>query len=195
VTPDVVVVGTSGGGLIAGIALAIKARVPGAKFYSAEPRIRRHAALVQERQERDQSADERHHLRRADDQHAGRTHLGDQQEARREGQRQRRRGRRAVAFCVPRAEPGGRAGGAIGLAALLAASSISRASVVAVLSGGNVDAELFSSADRGLGFDPPGRARSRLSGIALVRTGNGLVIARTLSANNSANGESDRFSI
>jgi len=35
--PDVVVVGASGGGLIAGIALAIKARVPGAKFYSAEP--------------------------------------------------------------------------------------------------------------------------------------------------------------
>ena len=35
--PDVVVVGASGGGLIAGIALAIKARVPGAKFYTAEP--------------------------------------------------------------------------------------------------------------------------------------------------------------
>ena len=35
--PDVVVVGASGGGLIAGIALAVKARVPGAKFYSAEP--------------------------------------------------------------------------------------------------------------------------------------------------------------
>ena len=35
--PDVVVVGASGGGLIAGIALAIKARVPDAKFYSAEP--------------------------------------------------------------------------------------------------------------------------------------------------------------
>jgi threonine dehydratase len=35
--PEVVVVGASGGGLIAGIALAIKARVPGAKFYSAEP--------------------------------------------------------------------------------------------------------------------------------------------------------------
>src|SRR5499426_3156222 len=35
--PDVVVIGASGGGLIAGIALAIKSRVPGAKFYSAEP--------------------------------------------------------------------------------------------------------------------------------------------------------------
>src|SRR5215207_7881578 len=35
--PDVAVVGASGGGLIAGIALAMKARVPGVKFYSAEP--------------------------------------------------------------------------------------------------------------------------------------------------------------
>jgi threonine dehydratase len=35
--PDVVVVGASGGGLIAGIALAVKARVPAAKFYTAEP--------------------------------------------------------------------------------------------------------------------------------------------------------------
>src|SRR4029077_13843660 len=35
--PDVEVVGASGGGLIAGIALAIKARVPEATFYSAEP--------------------------------------------------------------------------------------------------------------------------------------------------------------
>src|SRR5690349_20916141 len=35
--PDVAVVGASGGGLIAGIALAIKARVPDVKFYSAEP--------------------------------------------------------------------------------------------------------------------------------------------------------------
>ena len=35
--PDVAVVGASGGGLIAGIALAMKARVPDVKFYSAEP--------------------------------------------------------------------------------------------------------------------------------------------------------------
>ena len=35
--PEVVVVGASGGGLAAGIALAVKARVPSAKFYSAEP--------------------------------------------------------------------------------------------------------------------------------------------------------------
>ena len=52
--PDVVVVGASGGGLIAGIALAMKARVPGAKFYSAEPEgFDDTAALVQERPARD----------------------------------------------------------------------------------------------------------------------------------------------
>jgi threonine dehydratase len=37
VAPDVVVVAASGGGLTAGIALAVKARVPTAKVYTAEP--------------------------------------------------------------------------------------------------------------------------------------------------------------
>jgi threonine dehydratase len=37
-TPDVVVVTASGGGLTAGIALAVKARVPSAVVYTAEPR-------------------------------------------------------------------------------------------------------------------------------------------------------------
>ena len=35
--PDMVAVGASGGGLAAGIALAVKARVPQAKFYTVEP--------------------------------------------------------------------------------------------------------------------------------------------------------------
>src|ERR1043166_681428 len=35
--PDVVVIGASGGGLAAGISLAIKARAPDAKIYTAEP--------------------------------------------------------------------------------------------------------------------------------------------------------------
>ena len=35
--PDIVVVGASGGGLAAGIALAVKARVPDAVLYTAEP--------------------------------------------------------------------------------------------------------------------------------------------------------------
>src|ERR1041385_6942014 len=37
VKPDVVVIGASGGGLAAGISLAIKARAPEAKIYTAEP--------------------------------------------------------------------------------------------------------------------------------------------------------------
>jgi threonine dehydratase len=36
-TPDIVVVPASGGGLTAGIALAVKARVPAARVYTAEP--------------------------------------------------------------------------------------------------------------------------------------------------------------
>jgi threonine dehydratase len=35
--PEIVVVGASGGGLAAGISLGIKARVPAAKFYTVEP--------------------------------------------------------------------------------------------------------------------------------------------------------------
>src|SRR5471032_3312334 len=35
--PEIVVVGASGGGLAAGISLGVKARVPSAKFYTAEP--------------------------------------------------------------------------------------------------------------------------------------------------------------
>jgi threonine dehydratase len=35
--PDIVVVGASGGGLAAGISLGVKARVPSAKFYTMEP--------------------------------------------------------------------------------------------------------------------------------------------------------------
>jgi threonine dehydratase len=35
--PEIVVVGASGGGLAAGISLGVKARVPEAKFYTAEP--------------------------------------------------------------------------------------------------------------------------------------------------------------
>src|SRR4029079_17514324 len=37
VTPDFVIVNASGGGLAAGIALAVKARVPSARLFTAEP--------------------------------------------------------------------------------------------------------------------------------------------------------------
>ena len=99
-TPEIVVVGASGGGLAAGISLGVKARVPAAKFYTVEPDgLRRHAALVPERAARGQCAHERHDLRRADEQHAGRADLSDQPRAdrrRHDGERRGGRGRSAL---------------------------------------------------------------------------------------------------
>ena len=75
--PDMAVVGASGGGLIAGIALAMKARVPDIEIlFGGAGGLRRHHALVRQRQAREQPAHERHHLRRADDRHAGRRSPG-----------------------------------------------------------------------------------------------------------------------
>ena len=54
--PDIAVIGASGGGLAAGISLAVKARVPDAEdLHRRARRLRRHAALVQKRQAREQS--------------------------------------------------------------------------------------------------------------------------------------------
>ena len=66
--PDVVVVGASGGGLTAGIALGVKARVPEAKFYTAEPEgFDDTARSFKSGQRETNRAHERHDLRRADD--------------------------------------------------------------------------------------------------------------------------------
>ena len=70
-SPDVVVVTASGGGLTAGIALAVKARVPTAAVYTAEPQdFDDHARSFRSGQ-REERRFERHHLRRADGAHAG----------------------------------------------------------------------------------------------------------------------------
>ena len=144
--PDVVVVGASGGGLIAGIALAIKARVPGAKFYSAEPEgfddtMRSFKSGRREANPRmsgticdalmtDMPGVITWEINRklvgegvsASDEEVG----------------------RAVAFAFRELKLVVEPGGAIGLAALLAGKlDIKGKVVVAVLSGGNVDAELF----------------------------------------------------
>ncbi len=145
--PDVVVVGASGGGLIAGIALAIKARVPEAVFYSAEPEgfddtARSFRSGQRERNPRmsgticDALMTETpgritFEINRklvgqgvaASDAEVG----------------------RAVAFAFRELKLVVEPGGAIGLAALLAGKlDVAGKVVVAVLSGGNVDAELFS---------------------------------------------------
>ncbi len=144
--PDVAVVGASGGGLIAGIALAMKARVPGVKFYSAEPEgfddtMRSFKSGRREVNPR-MSGTICDALMTAT---PGVDHLGDQPQARRRG-----RGPsdeevgRAVAFAFRELKLVVEPGGAIGLAALLAGKlDVKGKVVVAVLSGGNVDAELF----------------------------------------------------
>jgi threonine dehydratase len=145
--PDVVVVGASGGGLIAGVALAIKARVPAAVFYSAEPEgfddtARSFRSGQRERNPRmsgticDALMTETpgritFEINRklvgqgvtASDAEVG----------------------RAVAFAFRELKLVVEPGGAIGLAALLAGRlDVAGKVVVAVLSGGNVDAELFA---------------------------------------------------
>jgi threonine dehydratase len=146
-TPDIAVVGASGGGLIAGIAIAMKARAPDVTFYSAEPAgfddtARSFVSGQRERNPRmsgticDALMTETpgritFEINRklvgqgvvASDDEVG----------------------RAMAFAFRELKLVVEPGGAIGLAALLAGRvDIKGKVVVAVLSGGNVDAELFA---------------------------------------------------
>ena len=170
--PDVAVVGASGGGLTAGIALAIKARVPEAKFYTAEPAgFDDTARSFKSGQRETQRAHERHDLRRADDQHAGRDHLRDQPQAgrARASPRPTRRSARAVAFAFRELKLVVEPGGAIGLAALLAGKlDVKGKVVVAVLSGGNVDAGAVPPADRRLSAAPPAQLNSAIFSSSLM---------------------------
>jgi threonine dehydratase len=145
-TPDLVVIGASGGGLAAGIALAIKARVPGAKFYSAEPEGFDDTARSFQSGKREKNArmsgticdalmtntpgEITFPINRdligsgvtASDEEVG----------------------RAVAFAFHDLKLVVEPGGAIGLAALIAGKvDVTGKVAVAVLSGGNVDPELF----------------------------------------------------
>jgi threonine dehydratase len=144
--PDIVVVGASGGGLIAGIALAIKSRVPGAKFYSAEPEGFDDTARSFKSGRRETNARmsgticdalmtatpgvitwEINRKLVGEGVAASDAEVG-----------------RAVAFAFRELKLVVEPGGAIGLAALLAGKlDVKGRIVVAVLSGGNVDAELF----------------------------------------------------
>ncbi len=144
--PDVVVVGASGGGLIAGIALAIKARVPEAKFYSAEPEGFDDTARSFKSGKREVNARmsgticdalmtntpgaitfEINRRLVGEGISASDAEVG-----------------RAVAFAFRELKLVVEPGGAIGLAALLAGKlDVKGKVVVGVLSGGNVDAELF----------------------------------------------------
>ncbi|MEX2034217.1 MAG: threonine/serine dehydratase [Xanthobacteraceae bacterium] len=144
--PDLVVVGASGGGLIAGIALAVKARVPGAKFYSAEPAgfddtarsLRSGRREVNPRMSGTicdalMTATPGALTFEINKRLVGEGVTASDQEV-----------GRAVAFAFRELKLVVEPGGAIGLAALLAGKLDVKGKVaVAVLSGGNVDAELF----------------------------------------------------
>ena len=147
VRPDIAVIGASGGGLIAGHALALKARVPGIRIISAEPAgfddtMRSFASGKREKNPRmsgticdalmtDMPGVITFEINKrlvgegiaATDEEVG----------------------RAVAFAFHELKLVVEPGGAIGLAALLAGKvDIKGKVVVGVLSGGNIDAELFN---------------------------------------------------
>jgi threonine dehydratase len=144
--PDLAVVGASGGGLIAGIALAMKAHVPDVKFYSAEPEGFDDTMRSFKSGRREVNARmsgticdalmtstpgvitwEINRKLVGEGVTASDAEVG-----------------RAVAYAFRELKLVVEPGGAIGLAALLAGKlDVKGKVVVAVLSGGNVDAELF----------------------------------------------------
>jgi threonine dehydratase len=145
-TPNIAVIGASGGGLAAGISLAIKARAPNAKIYTAEPEGFDDTARSFK------SGKHEHNARLSGSIcdalmsntpgtitfEINRSLIGEGVAASDEEVG------RAVAFAFRELKLVVEPGGAIGLAALLAGRiDVKGKVVVAVLSGGNVDAELF----------------------------------------------------
>ena len=146
-TPDVVVVTASGGGLTAGIALAIKARVPMAALYTAEPQgFDDHARSFRSGQREENAALTGTICDALMARMPGKltfainralvgagVAVSDQEVA------------AAVAFAFAELKLVVEPGGAVALAALLTGKvDVKNKVAVAVLSGGNVDPELFS---------------------------------------------------
>ena len=145
--PDIAVIGTSGGGLAAGISLALKARAPGVKIYTAEPEGFDDTARSF------RSGKHEHNERRSGSicdalmsNTPGQITFEITRELIGEGlTASDQEVGRAVAFAFRELKLVVEPGGAIGLAALLAGRpDVKGKVVVAVLSGGNVDPELFS---------------------------------------------------
>jgi threonine dehydratase len=146
-TPDCVIVNASGGGLTAGIALAVKAKAPGARIYTAEPegfddharsfrsgRRERNAALTGSMcdalmsQMPGELTFEVNRTLVADGVTATEVEVA-----------------RAVGFAFHELKLVVEPGGAVALAALLAGKlDIADKTAVVVLSGGNIDPELFA---------------------------------------------------
>jgi threonine dehydratase len=145
--PDVVVVNASGGGLTAGVALAVKARVPAARLYTAEPAgFDDHARSFRSGKRESNPAITGTICDALMAQSPGkltfeinRALVGDGVSANDEEVA------RSVAFAFRELKLVVEPGGAVGLAALIAGKIDVRNKIaVAVLSGGNVDAALFS---------------------------------------------------
>jgi threonine dehydratase len=144
--PEVVVIGASGGGLAAGISLAIKARVPAARIYTAEPEGFDDTARSFRSGKREVNARMSGTIcdalmtqtPGAITWEINRKLIGEGVTATDEEVG------RAVAFAFRELKLVVEPGGAIGLAVLLAGKLDVKGKIaVAVLSGGNVDAELF----------------------------------------------------
>jgi threonine dehydratase len=147
VTPDIAVIGASGGGLAAGISLALKARVPGIKIFTAEPEGFDDTARSFK------SGKHEHNARLSGSicdalmsNTPGKITFQINRELIGEGiAASDEEVGRAVAFAFRELKLVVEPGGAIGLAALLAGRpDVKGKTVIAVLSGGNVDPELFS---------------------------------------------------
>ena len=145
--PDIAVIGASGGGLAAGISLALKARAPDVKIYTAEPEDFDDTARSFRSGKREHNARMSGTICDALMSNTpgnitfaiNRELIGDGITASDEEVA------RAVAFAFRELKLVVEPGGAIGLAALLAGQvDVKGKIVVAVLSGGNVDPELFS---------------------------------------------------
>jgi threonine dehydratase len=144
--PEIVVVGASGGGLAAGIALAVKAKVPGATFYTAEPEGFDDTARSFRSGKRESNPRMSGTICDAlmtqipgeltfaiNSKLIGQGLTASDEEV-----------GRAVAFSYRELKLVVEPGGAIGLAVLLAGKlEVKGKIVVAVLSGGNIDPELF----------------------------------------------------
>lgn len=145
-TPDVVLVNASGGGLVAGIALAVKARAVGARLYTAEPENFDDHARSFRSGRREQNASATGTICDALMARSpgritfaiNRTLVGEGVSA------TDAEVRAAVAFAFHELKLVVEPGGAVALAALLAGKvDVAGKVAVAVLSGGNVDPDLF----------------------------------------------------
>ena len=145
-SPDVVLVNASGGGLTAGIALAVKARVPDARLYTVEPEgFDDHARSFRSGRREQNAAVSGTICDALMARSPGRITFAITQALVGEGaSASDAEVAAAVAFAFHELKLVVEPGGAIGLAALLAGKvDVEGKVVVAVLSGGNVDPELF----------------------------------------------------